>query len=73
MELDEDRNGMLNKFELEKFAKSRYSREFIHRVFEECQTFGGELVRRLIFLSIIHDFIKSFELWFRIIFEIVGL
>lgn len=43
MELDVDQNGMLSRKELESYGKYRYNRLFIQRVFEECQTFGGEM------------------------------
>lgn len=39
VELDTDRNGMLNVDELSKFARSRYSRIFIERVFQEYITY----------------------------------
>ena len=45
VELDASQNGMLSRDEMEHFAKGRYSRLFIHRVFAECQTFGGEMVQ----------------------------
>jgi Ca2+-binding EF-hand superfamily protein len=44
VDLDTDRNGMLSLAELSRFAKSRYSDVFIKRVFQECQTYGGEMV-----------------------------
>jgi hypothetical protein len=45
VDLDVDRNGMLSVGELSKFAKSRYSEVFIQRVYQECQTYGGEMVK----------------------------
>lgn len=43
VKLDADQNGMLSEPELRLIGNSRYSRLFIERVFQECQTFGGEL------------------------------
>ena len=45
VELDENRNGMLDVKEMYAFAKGRYTEAFIDRVFQECQTFNGEMVR----------------------------
>ena len=43
VELDVDRNGMLRPQELYRFAGSRYSKAFLRRVYQEYQTFSGEL------------------------------
>eukprot|EP00158_Paraphelidium_tribonemae_P002678 Partr_v1_DN25579_c0_g1_i1_m20541 putative Protein phosphatase 2, regulatory subunit B len=43
IDLDLDKNGMLSADELAKFAKGRYTRSFTDRVFQEYQTFNGEL------------------------------
>lgn len=44
VDLDVDRNGMLGYAELLKYNNGRYTEAFIQRVFQECQTFGGEMV-----------------------------
>lgn len=43
VDLDLNRNGMLSASEMCQFAKSRYNSKFVERIFQECQTYGGEL------------------------------
>lgn len=43
MALDTDRNGMLSQQELSKYSNGSLTAAYISRVFEECQTYNGEM------------------------------
>jgi serine/threonine-protein phosphatase 2A regulatory subunit B'' len=44
LRLDKDQNGMLSRAELSMYADGTLTDTFLDRVFEECNTFGGEMV-----------------------------
>ncbi|KAH7965546.1 hypothetical protein HPB49_008698 [Dermacentor silvarum] len=43
LNLDRNRNGMLSKSELARYGKGTLTQAFIDRVFQECQTYDGDI------------------------------
>lgn len=46
LNLDKDHNGMLSKEELSRYGTATLTSVFLDRVFQECLTYDGEMVRR---------------------------
>lgn len=45
LNLDKDHNGMLSKEELSRYGTATLTSVFLDRVFQECLTYDGEMVR----------------------------
>lgn len=45
LNLDTDRNGMLSQDELAKYGTGTLTDVFVERIFQECLTYEGEMVR----------------------------
>lgn len=45
LNLDKDHNGMLSKEELSRYGTATLTTVFLDRVFQECLTYDGEMVR----------------------------
>ncbi|TPX37226.1 hypothetical protein SmJEL517_g00852 [Synchytrium microbalum] len=43
LHLDQDHNGMLSRKEVSRYSQGTFSSSFLDRLFEECQTYHGEL------------------------------
>jgi hypothetical protein len=47
LNLDKDHNGMLSKEELSRYGTGTLTSIFLDRVYQECLTYDGEMVRTL--------------------------
>lgn len=47
LNLDKDHNGMLSKEELSRYGTATLTSVFLDRVFQECLTYEGEMVRSI--------------------------
>lgn len=47
LNLDKDHNGMLSKEELSRYGTATLTSVFLDRVFQECLTYDGEMVRQM--------------------------
>lgn len=45
LELDIDHDGMLSKIELQRYGIGSFTEVFIDRVFQECHTYDGKMVK----------------------------
>lgn len=51
LNLDKDHNGMLSKEELSRYGTATLTSVFLDRVFQECLTYDGEMVKQFELLT----------------------